>query len=142
MNILCDYALQFVGLPYRWGGDDTINGFDCSGLVQELLSAVGLDPQGDQSAQGLYDYFSTRSNHDQRGCGALVFFGKSIKEITHIGMMLNSFLMIEAGGGGSKTIDEKAAADQNAYVRVRPYNRRTDVVAILMPYFPVEMNLV
>src|SRR5262245_24009514 len=28
--------------PYAWGGDDSITGFDCSGLVIEGLRSVGL----------------------------------------------------------------------------------------------------
>jgi len=26
-GLIRDYMLQFVGLPYRWGGDDAIYGF-------------------------------------------------------------------------------------------------------------------
>ena len=128
------YALALCGLPYIWGGDDPVRGFDCSGLVQELLASEGLDPAGDQTAQGLHDYFVKRGVQNHKGLGALVFYGRSTREITHVGMMLNEYQIVEAGGGGSKTVSAEAAAVQNAFVRIRPYDRRGDVVAIINPF--------
>lgn len=126
-------CLQFLGLPYRWGGDDPINGYDCSGLIQELFAMVGADPQGDQTAQALYDHFKSRSVERSRDTGTLVFYGKSTSHITHVAMIIEGQTCIEAGGGGSKTTSLPAAAQQNAYVRLRPFNHRKDVVAVLMP---------
>jgi hypothetical protein len=37
-------CLQFLNLPYIWGGDD-FKGYDCSGLVQELYAMIGIDPR-------------------------------------------------------------------------------------------------
>lgn len=132
-DLFVQACLHFLKLPYKWGGDDTIKGFDCSGLVQELLAMIGLDPAGDQTAQALYDHFKDKSNEGRRGVGTLVFFGKSVSRITHIGLMLDEHTMIEAGGGGSKTTSLEAAAQANAYVRLRPFNRRSDLVAVLNP---------
>lgn len=134
-EILYDYAMEFVGLPYRWGGDDTIDGFDCSGLVQELLAVVGMDPPGDQTAQGLYEYFQLYGSATIAEFGALCFYGKSHNEITHVGMALNEELMIEAGGGGSNTTSPSAASAHNAYIRIRPINHRKDLVSIIMPTY-------
>jgi cell wall-associated NlpC family hydrolase len=140
------YAFSLLGLPYRWGGDDTINGFDCSGLVQEILAGVGLDPAGDQTAQQLFASFRTRvvplpgPGSDQQKvsaswpAGVLLFFGKSQDSITHIGFGIGDGLMIEAGGGGSKTISESAAAEQNAFVRIRPILKRADLVGVVDPF--------
>ena len=122
-----------LNLPYIWGGDDGIKGFDCSGLAQELLAMLGLDPAGDQTAQVLHDWFKSRSKEGPRDACTLVFYGKSVSSITHVAIMLDDQSMIEAGGGGSKTIDSNSAAAQNAYVRIRPFNRRTDIVAVLTP---------
>lgn len=126
-------CLRFLILPYIWGGDDPILGFDCSGLVQELLAMIGLDPPGDQTAQSLYDHFKSRSTEGPRACGTLVFFGSSISKITHVGLMLDDVSMIEAAGGGSKTTSMAQAATQNAYIRVRPYSNRKDLIAIVNP---------
>ena len=36
-------ALQWLGVPYVWGGLDTANGMDCSGMVVEAYAAAGLN---------------------------------------------------------------------------------------------------
>ena len=54
-----NYAKLFIGKPYLWGGEGP-EGYDCSGFIQEVLSCIGLDPKGDQTAQGLYNYFSRK----------------------------------------------------------------------------------
>jgi cell wall-associated NlpC family hydrolase len=125
-------CLQFLNLPYIWGGDD-FKGYDCSGLVQELYAMIGIDPRGDQTAQVLYNYFKGRSTPHKRGVGALVFYGSSPTRVSHVGMMIGDDVMIEAGGGGSRTTSESAAARDNAFVRIRPIDRRSDLIAVLYP---------
>lgn len=131
-----EYGKRMVGTPYIWGGDDPIGGLDCSGLAQEVLSSVGLDPDGDQTADGLYRIFKSKQVGSPDGdwpSGALVFFGTASK-VTHVGVSIGSGLMLEAGGGGSKTISRDAAINQNAFVRIRPINRLADFVACCDPF--------
>ena len=141
-EIFIQAALKFLNIPYRWGGDDPMKGLDCSGLVQELLAMLGLDPAGDQSAQALYNHFKNKSRNLGRtlvevskynNTGFIVFYGAGIDKITHVAMILDHYTMIEAGGGGSKTINADVASEQNAFIRLRPYDRRPDIVAILEP---------
>jgi murein DD-endopeptidase len=132
-EVFIQACLHYLSLPYKWGGDDPIKGYDCSGLVQELLAMVGVDPAGDQTAQALYDHFKSRSKEGSRDTGALVFYGRSLTQITHVAMIIENQTIIEAGGGGSKTVDLESAALQNAYVRLRSFNHRKDVLAVLMP---------
>lgn len=135
-ELFIDIALQFLKIPYKWGGDDTIEGFDCSGFAQELLASVGIDPVGDQTAQALFEHFKDKSvtgKHNTHDVGALIFFGKNLNRITHVGIAISDDTMIEAGGGGSKTTNSKAAADHNAYIRVRSISNRSDYLAALLP---------
>lgn len=38
-----DYALQFVGNPYKFGGTSLTNGADCSGFVMKVYEEFGVD---------------------------------------------------------------------------------------------------
>lgn len=139
MRTLVEYALTFVGKPYRWGGDDAIEGYDCSGLVQELLFSAGAhpNPKVDHTAQMLFDYFSQRSTWNSLTVGALAFYGQSTTRIIHVAMLIDPYRIIEAGGGGSKTTTLEAAVAQNAFVRIRPIRYRSDLVAIVKPGYPL-----
>jgi len=131
------YALTFLNIPYYWGGDDPILGFDCSGITQDLYQWLGLDPQGDQTAQGLFDHFVKPENGavvPVADLATLCFYGRSIREIVHVGVALDGFRMIEAGGGGRDTKDLKTAAKRNAFVKVRNIRRRPDLIAMVAPH--------
>ena len=39
---LVQYALQFVGNPYKWGGNSLTNGCDCSGFVNQVYKHFGF----------------------------------------------------------------------------------------------------
>ncbi|MGN0426808.1 MAG: NlpC/P60 family protein [Agathobacter sp.] len=49
-NELVNYALQFVGNPYVWGGNSLTNGIDCSGFVKQVYAHFGIStPRYSQS---------------------------------------------------------------------------------------------
>lgn len=135
MELLKLYALTFVGLPYIWGGSHPQMGYDCSGLVQELLASVGKDPPGDQTAQTLFDHFSRDGEWNRYGCGTLVFFGESPLKVTHVAMMLDEYRIIEAGSGNSSTTNRESAINRGAFVRVRLIKYRRDIVAVIRPRY-------
>ena len=111
-DMLRAYILKFVGLPYIWGGDDPILGLDCSGFAQEVLLAFGAHPSPgeDLTAQSLYDKLLKTGGYNQTMPGALAFYGKQYNSITHVGVLFTADLIVEAGGGGSKTLTSADAA--------------------------------
>ena len=129
-------CLSFLNIPYRWGGDDPMWGFDCSGLVEEVLSIIGCKPPGRQTAQGLYTLFLNQTQSGKsniRDVGTLAFFGSSVAAITHVAMLIDEETIIEAGGGDHTTVSSDVAASQNAFVKLRPLSYRQDLVALLRP---------
>ena len=120
------YLFHFIGSRYQWSGEGPYNvGFDCSGFVLEGLRAFGFWGMSDASSQQIYDTFTKEKGlltPTRMDVGDLVFFGKDLKSITHIGVMINNYQYIEAGGGDSKSVDK-------GMVRVRPLTWRKDLVA-------------
>ena len=41
-SAVVDYAMQFLGNPYVWGGTSLTNGCDCSGFVMKVYEAFGI----------------------------------------------------------------------------------------------------
>lgn len=130
-----NYATSWLGRPYRWGGDDP-SGIDCSGLVIEILQGVGLLPHGwDGTAQMIHDYFKRFVlNHDEPLPGALVFYQNAAGLITHVGMIISSGLVLQAGGGGSSTQTPEDAWKQNAFVKIRPIDYRPERRILVDPF--------
>lgn len=130
-----------VYLPYRWGGDDPMAGFDCSGGVLEIYRSVGIMPaKSDYNAQAIHQYLLRYKGQPLHPAdhilllGDAIFYGPSAINIEHVAMAMNDDLVFEFGGGGSKTTSEDMAINQNAYGRVRPLTARTDIVNVIRPF--------
>lgn len=68
---IVEYAKQFIGLPYQWGGNGP-NSFDCSGLTRYVYAAFGISlPRIAQDQMNAGSYVA-RENLQP---GDLVFFG-------------------------------------------------------------------
>ena len=132
-QIATKYAWSYIGVPYKWGGDD-FSSYDCSGLIVEILQAVGLiDRKTDYTAQGLYNKFKSKKRENPvEGC--LVFWGKSDKKIIHIEYCINDELSIGASGGNSKTLTVEDAIRDNAYIKIRPFGSRKNIVGFVDPF--------
>lgn len=140
MNVLVHYALQFVGVPYIYGGNNPISGMDCSGFVCELLRASGV-LVGDHSSQMIYEYLVANGAQECRGprCGAIVFFGKAIDKISHVGFCVNSDIMLEAGGGDHSVKHRSDAELKGAFIKMSPISKRHDQVSVLMPLYKLSL---
>lgn len=136
MKLLYDTALSFLNIPTIWGGYSFL-GYDCSGLVQEILRSAGIDPPKDQTAQALFNHFIKDENHitSKWDLGALAFYGPSGKGINHVTFLLNPRRMIEAGGAKEGIKTPGQAAKAGAFVRVSPI-RVHNLHRVLMPEYP------
>lgn len=124
---LIDYAKSFIGTRYKWGANGG-GAFDCSGFVQEILASQGFDPDGDQTAQQLYDKLGAMGYKNQILTNSVLFFGESSRKITHCAFHIGNSLMIEAAGGGSNTDSESDSIRDAGMVRIRPILSRMDLI--------------
>lgn len=139
MKFLTELALSLLGTPYKWGGNNPMQGLDCSGFVQWLLESVGSDPKGDQTAQTLYDTILVQGGIAIQApkSGALCFYGPTKTTITHVAFMVSDHQIIEAGGGDHTCINIEESAKKGACVRLRPFGHRKDLVAVVLPNYPL-----
>jgi len=82
-----DIALQYLGVPYVWGGSSP-SGFDCSGLTQYCYKQIGVSiPRTSQSQYNAGQHID-RDRLDLLRPGDLVFFGTNgdDSEVHHVGM--------------------------------------------------------
>ena len=90
---MVEYAQQFLGNPYVWGGTSLTNGADCSGFVQSIYAQFG--------------YSTPRVAEDQAACatkipvedalpGDLIFYQRSDGYIYHVVMSTGDGGTIEA----------------------------------------------
>ena len=84
---IANYAIQFVGNPYVYGGTSLTSGADCSGLVQSVMKHFGIS--------------LPRTSRDQANCGRgisssemrpgdLVFYAGSGGTINHVAIYIGN----------------------------------------------------
>ncbi len=77
---------RFLGIPYLWGGRSSF-GFDCSGFTQMLVRARGIEMPRDADVQAAWKGLTPVERADLQA-GDLLFFGSSMKDISHTGMYI------------------------------------------------------
>lgn len=84
-DIIIDYAKQFDGVRYKYGGT-TKNGMDCSGLVATVFKSEGiLLPRSSRDMATIGDWIDVKEVEK----GDLLFFAtkKNSREINHVGLV-------------------------------------------------------
>jgi len=64
-------ALQYLGIPYVWGGASPSTGFDCSGFIMYVFAQIGVYLPHHAASQFAY---GTPVSREQLAAGDLVFF--------------------------------------------------------------------
>jgi len=94
-------ARRFLGVPYRWGGTDAEEGFDCSGLTLVCYRLNGLDLPRVSRSQFQAGRQVTKN---ELRPGDLVFFAtRGGRTVTHVGLYIGAGKFIHAPRTG-KTV--------------------------------------
>ena len=92
-------AERFVGIPYRWGGDNVVEGMDCSGFVRAVYNLCGLSiPRTSRDQFKAGDLVAKDDLKD----GDLVFFGSSADKINHVGIYVGGGRFVHAPRRGEE----------------------------------------
>ena len=110
-NSIVNYACQFVGNPYVWGGTSLTHGTDCSGFTQSVMSHFGISlprVSRDQAKVG------SKVTSDQMKPGDLVFYANSSGTINHVAIYIGNGQVI-------------SAASRRSGIKIARWNYRTPV---------------
>ena len=108
---IVDYALQFVGNPYVWGGTSLTNGADCSGFTMKVLEHFGVflpHYSGSQAKMG------REIKSSEMRPGDLIFYAGSSGAVNHVAMYI----------GGGQIVH---AASRRSGIKISTWNYRTPV---------------
>ena len=89
---MLEFASQFIGNPYVWGGTSLTNGADCSGFVQQIYKQYGYDLPRVAADQAQY---GTKIAVEDAQPGDLIFYAKG-GDIYHVVMYAGNGKTIEA----------------------------------------------
>lgn len=108
-----DYATQFVGNPYVWGGTSLTNGADCSGFVQSVYSNFGVS--------------LPRTSYEQQTAGREVSYseaqpGDLICYGGHVAIYMGDGKIVHA----SNSVDGIKVSDNAAYRTILSVRRLVD----------------
>jgi cell wall-associated NlpC family hydrolase len=94
-------AMNFLGVPYRLGGNSNDTGFDCSGFTRHIFeSSIGLVlPRRADEQANTAGLMSIR--RDQLKPGDLVFFNTMRRTFSHVGIYVGDDKFIHAPRTGA-----------------------------------------
>ena len=114
-------AERFTGVPYQWGGESSVDGFDCSGLTMVVYQLNGLDLPRTSAAQWQAGQPIAREELEE---GDLVFFAtRGGGRVSHVGIYTGAGSFLHAPGRGSRiqTASLSSAYFQQRYLGARSY---------------------
>lgn len=89
---LVNYALQFVGNRYVWGGTSLTKGVDCSGFTMKIYEKYGVSLPHYSGSQPSY---GTKISRSEIRPGDLIFYGSGGK-IDHVAIYIGNGQIVHA----------------------------------------------
>lgn len=89
---VCQYAKEFLGNPYVWGGTSLTKGADCSGFVLSVFKKYGVSLPHSSVAQA---NLGTTIKVSEAKPGDLIFYGNG-KSINHVAIYIGGGQVIHA----------------------------------------------
>ena len=89
---ICQYAKEFLGNPYVWGGTSLTKGADCSGYVQSIFKKYGVKLPRTSREQA---NAGTSVKVSEAKPGDLIFYGNG-KTINHVAIYIGGGQVIHA----------------------------------------------
>lgn len=108
---LVNFACQFVGNPYVWGGTSLTRGCDCSGFTQTIMSKYGVSlprVSREQAKTGI------KVSSENIKPGDLIFYANRRGVINHVGIYIGNGQVVNA-------------ASRRSGIRIYRWNYRTPV---------------
>ncbi|MDD5383881.1 MAG: C40 family peptidase [Gallionella sp.] len=98
MNDVALYALSLADTPYRYGGNSSDNGFDCSGFVQYVyLNTLGIKlPRTSTEMSRAGEPLDAGQLHP----GDLVFFNTRQQPFSHVGIYVGEERFVHSPSSG------------------------------------------
>ena len=114
---IAQYALQFLGYDYCWGGKDPSTGFDCSGLVYYVYSQFGYTLNRvaqDQARNGV------AVSADALQPGDILCFYSGSSYIGHVGIYIGDGMFVHAQNSATGVV----ITDLNGHYGQRGFEAR------------------
>lgn len=111
-----NYAAQFLGIKYVWGGTTPSPGFDCSGYVQYVFRNSGISLS--RTSEQQFNNGVSVSRSDLKP-GDLVFFATYSKGASHVGIYVGNNTMIHSSSGGVSYDDMTSSYWAKRYLGAR-----------------------
>lgn len=84
---IANYATQFLGNPYVWGGTSLTNGADCSGFTMSVMAHFGVSLPHHSGSQA--NYGKSIKSSEMRP-GDLIFYTNSGGTINHVALYIGN----------------------------------------------------
>ncbi|MCD4743387.1 MAG: C40 family peptidase [Desulfobacteraceae bacterium] len=117
---LVDEAHSYIGVPYSWGGEDPVTGFDCSGLTFSVYRESGIMLPRTSREQYKTGVFVLKKDLKK---GDLIFFKIRGNTVSHVGIYAGHYKFIHSPSKG-KTVRYQSLNSsyyQKRYAGARTY---------------------